>query len=332
MRVLVTGGAGFIGSNLVDELVKRNEVIVIDNLSTGHESAISQHYGKRNFKFIRADIRDYKKMEDACKGVEQIYHLAVQCLRVSLYDPDIVHEVNVTGTLNMCKAALKNRVKKFIYISSSEAYGSAQTVPMSELHPTEPTTIYGASKLAGEYYTKAFNRTYGLNTTIVRPFNTYGPREHFEGPYGEVIPKFSVRVLNNKPPLIFGDGNQTRDFTYVSDIVRGIILAANSEELNCDVINIAYGQEVSIKDIAKYVLSYLNSDLKPKYCDPRPGDVLRHYADISKAKNMLKFKPKINIKDGIEMYLDWLKSQNIDFSKETDFNWLNDEKGTNHRR
>ncbi|MCL5018366.1 MAG: GDP-mannose 4,6-dehydratase, partial [Candidatus Pacearchaeota archaeon] len=302
-NILVTGGAGFIGSNLVDELLKNpdNKITVVDDLSTGNEDTIRHNYSNPNFKFIKEDIRNYSQIKKICSDTDKIYHLAVQCIRMSIFDPDLVHDVNVTGTLNLLKASLENNVKKFIYISSSEVYGTAKTVPMSEEHPKEPTTIYGASKLAGENYTKAFTRTHGLNTVIIRPFNSYGPREHFEGAYGEVIPKFSVRVKNNKRPLIFGEGKQTRDFTYISDTVAGIILASDSEELNGDVVNIAYGHEVSVNEIAKYILENFDSKLQPKYCPPRPGEILRHYADVSKAKKILNFHSKVGIEEGIKL-------------------------------
>ncbi|MEK6760751.1 MAG: SDR family NAD(P)-dependent oxidoreductase [Nanoarchaeota archaeon] len=323
-NILVTGGAGFIGSNLVDELMKNpeNNVVVVDDLSTGTEETIMHHFSNPKFKFLNSDIRDYPRMEAACMGIDCIYHLAVQCVRMSIFNPDLVHEVNTKGTLNMLKATLKNNVKKFVYVSSSEVYGSAETIPMSEDHSTNPTTVYGASKLAGEHYTKAFTNTYGLKTVIVRPFNSYGPREHFEGPYGEVIPKFAIRINNNKPPLIFGDGNQTRDFTYVSDTVAGIILAGNSDELNGKEVNIARGEEVSINNIATYILEAMNGDISPEYHPSRPADVVRHYADISKAREVLDFHPRIDIKTGIKLYLEWLKKQSVDFSKETEFNWI----------
>lgn len=323
-NILVTGGAGFIGSNLVDELLKNpdNKITVVDDLSTGNEDTIRHNYSNPNFKFIKEDIRNYSQIKKICSDTDKIYHLAVQCIRMSIFDPDLVHDVNVTGTLNLLKASLENNVKKFIYISSSEVYGTAKTVPMSEEHPKEPTTIYGASKLAGENYTKAFTRTHGLNTVIIRPFNSYGPREHFEGAYGEVIPKFSVRVKNNKRPLIFGEGKQTRDFTYISDTVAGIILASDSEELNGDVVNIAYGHEVSVNEIAKYILENFDSKLQPKYCPPRPGEILRHYADVSKAKKILNFHSKVGIEEGIKLYLDWFNTQKIDPSQEKDFNWI----------
>ena len=326
MKVIVTGGAGFIGSHLVDELLKRgDEVIVVDDLSTGSKEKIKHNFLNHKFKFVQADIRDFDKMKEVCQGVDRIYHLAVQCVRMSLYDPDTVHDVNATGTLIMLKAARECNVDKFVYVSSSEVYGTATTVPMKEEHPLEPTTVYGASKLVGEYYTKAFTRTYGMKTVVIRPFNSYGPREHYQGAHGEVIPKFAIRIKHGKEPLIFGDGSQTRDFTYVIETAQGIIQAANCEELNGDVVNLAYGQEVSVTNIAKYLLEALNSDIQAKYCGDRPGDVLRHYADISKARRMFGFDPQVDIKTGLKLYLEWLDTQEIDLSKEVEFNWKKDD-------
>ncbi len=252
--------------------------------------------------------------------------MAVGCLRLSISDPELIHEVNATGTLNLCQSALENGVERFVYVSSSEAYGSAQKVPMSEDHPLEPTTPYGASKAAGELYAKSFYYTYNLPIIIVRPFNTYGPREHFEGPYGEVIPRFVIRAMNDLPPIIFGDGEQTRDFTYVSDTVNGIILASQQESLIGDCINIAYGQEIKIKRIAEIVLNLLGkAELRPEHTKRRPGDVLRHYADISKAKTLLGFEPKIGIEEGIKEYIEWIANRNIDpreyLKKHEIFNW-----------
>lgn len=325
-KTLVTGGAGFIGSHLVDELAKENDVLVMDNFSVGKKENLSQHRDNNRVKKVDADVRDKEKMRELLKGIDIVYHLATQCVRVSIHNPELVHEVNSKGTLNLCLASLENEVERFVYVSSSEAYGTAQTVPMTESHPCEPTTIYGASKLAGEYYAKAFFRTYDLPIIIVRPFNTYGPRAHFEGAYGEVIPKFALRVLNGVPPVIFGDGTQTRDFTYTSDTVRGIVLASTCDALVGDVVNIAYGKEVSIKELADIIIESIGrTDLKPIYGKSRPGDVKRHYADITKARQMLGFEPQVNIRDGILKYIEWFKTSHPDLEKcltqEEMYNW-----------
>ncbi|MBI5195847.1 MAG: GDP-mannose 4,6-dehydratase [Nitrospirae bacterium] len=325
-KVLVTGGAGFIGSNLVDKLAKNNQVVILDNFSSGKKENIIHHEGSANVEIIKGDIRNKDLLYNITKDTDIIYHLAVQCLRVSINDPEINHEVNAGGTFNLCMAALRNNVKRFVYVSSSEVYGTAVKVPMDEFHTCEPTTVYGASKLAGEKYTLAYYRTYNLPSMVVIPFNTYGPREHFESAYGEVIPKFVLRALNNVPPVIFGDGSQTRDFTYVDDTVRGIIMASECDDMIGQTVNIARGEEVSIKKLAEKIYTKLGKPaIKPVFEKDRPGDVKRHFADGKKAESLFKFKAAVGIDDGLDMFIKWFISQGYNMSellkKDIVFNW-----------
>lgn len=311
----MTGGAGFIGSNLVDALAERetDEIIVADDFSSGKRENVAQHASNPRVRVAELDIRNKDAVRAIMRGVDAVYHLAVQCVRVSIRDPYLVHDVNATGTLHLLTAALDENIKRFVYCSSSEVYGTATRVPMDEEHPPAPTTPYGASKLAGEVYARSFFLTYGLPVTVVRPFNTYGPREHFEGPYGEVIPKFVVRALNDAPLVIFGDGTQTRDFTEVSDTVRGLCMAGECDALVGDVVNIARGQEVSVRTLAQIVLDTLpESKSVIEHQAPRPGDVLRHYADITKARRALGFEPRIAIREGVKRYVDWLRRSEFD--------------------
>ena len=326
MKILVTGGAGFIGSNLVDELAKDNHIVILDNFSSGKKENVAHHAGKDNVEIIEGDIRDKNLLFSITKGIDVIYHLAVQCLRVSINDPEINHEVNATGTLNLCMAAVKNSVKRFVYVSSSEVYGTAVNVPMDEAHPCEPTTVYGASKLAGEKYTLAYHRTYGMQSMVVIPFNTYGPREHFEGAYGEVIPKFVLRALNDQPPVIFGDGLQTRDFTYVADTVKGIIAASESDGMIGQTVNIARGEEVSIKELAEKIYKKLGKPhIKPVFEKERPGDVKRHFAEVEKAEKLFGFRAEIGIDKGLDMFISWFTSQGYNMAnlmkEDIVFNW-----------
>jgi len=313
-RIIVTGGAGFIGSHVVDLLLSNdNEVVIIDDFSTGKSENIKDHLSKNLFAVERADVRDLDMMIDLTQGADLVFHLAVACLRKSLNDPFFVHEANTTATLNLCQASLLNNVERFIYVSSSEAYGSALYVPMDENHPLNPTTLYGASKAAGELYTLAYWRTHGLPTIVVRPFNTYGPREPSEGLRAEVIPKFVYRAMAGLQPVIFGTGNQTRDFTWVEDTARGILMAAECDEMVGEIVNISAGHEISIQRICQLVLENLAiQDIEPNYLEEgRPGDVKRHYADISKAKRLFNFIPTIGIEDGIDRYIKWLRTQDI---------------------
>jgi len=326
-RVVVTGGAGFIGSHLVDALMDRGDhVTVIDDLSVGSLENIARHEGRPNFRFVQADVLDKPAMHRLTAGANTIFHLATQCVRVSIFDPDLVHRVNTEGTLNLLHAAAAAGHCRFVYVSSSEAFGSAVRVPMAEDHPFDPTTIYGASKLAGELYTTAFHRTDRLSAVIVRPFNTYGPRAHFEGAYGEVIPKFVVRALNGRSPIVFGDGTQTRDFTDVEDTVHGIVLAAECDGLVGRSVNIARGREVSINDIASLVLQACGRPgLSAEHGPERPADVRRHCADISRARRMLEFEPRVDIDEGIRRYVEWFRHTFPDPSallpREQPYNW-----------
>jgi UDP-glucose 4-epimerase len=322
----VTGGAGFIGSHLVDALVARGDhVVVIDNLSVGCRENLVPHIATGRAELHVADVLDGDRLPRLFDGVDTIFHLATQCVRVSLFDPELVHKVNTEGTLRVLTAGVTARIRRFVYVSSSESFGSAKVVPMAEDHPRDPTTIYGASKLAGEHYTMAFHRTYGLDTIIARPFNTYGPRAHFEGAYGELIPKSVVRVLSGRAPIIFGDGEQTRDFTYVEDTVRGILLAGDSNLVGQS-INIARGEEVTVNRVVQLILEECGrADLRAEHGPDRPADVRRHYGDISRARRELGFAPLVEITEGIRRYVKWFRETYADIGavavQEQPINW-----------
>jgi UDP-glucose 4-epimerase len=267
----------------------------------------------------RVDIRDLGAVERLLEKDDTILHLAVQCLRVSLADPSLVHEVNATGTLNVLRAARTVGARRFTYCSSSEVYGSAvdEHEPMSEEHPLLPTTPYGASKAAGELYTDSFRRTYQLPTTVVRPFNSYGPRSHANGPYGEVIPRFVARVRAGESPVIFGDGLQTRDFTYVEDTAAGIIAAGTADATIGETVNIARGKEVTINDVAAAVAAACGRpDLVAIHETERPADVRRHMADTRKAVRLLDYRAAIELEEGVRRYLVWVKEQKVTVSAE----------------
>ncbi|MCX6844869.1 MAG: NAD-dependent epimerase/dehydratase family protein, partial [candidate division WOR-3 bacterium] len=228
-RCLVTGGAGFIGSELVRQAGSAGcDVTIVDNLVNGKRENVIEVLGDK-VRLEVADIRNASMMGRLLQKVDVVYHLACLGVRHSIHSPEENHEVNASATLALLIRAREAKVKRFVYVSSSEVYGTAQTVPMSEDYPPSPNTVYGSSKLAGDCYTRAFWRTHGFPTVVVRPFNCYGPRSHHEGDSGEVIPKFLLRTMAGKPMVIFGDGSQTRDFTYVEDTARGILLAGTMD-------------------------------------------------------------------------------------------------------
>jgi UDP-glucose 4-epimerase len=218
------------------------------------------------------------------------------------------HLTNDLGTLNLLLSAQEASIERFVHVSSSEAYGSAVRVPMDEDHPFNPTTPYGASKAAGEQYALSFYRTYGLPAMVVRPFNTYGPREHLDGPSGEVIPKFVARAMAGRPLLVFGDGQQTRDFTWVGDVARGIVLAGECDALVGSAVNIARGHEVSILKIANLVRELVGATVPIEHLPERPGDVRRHLASAARAKEFLGFAADVSIEDGLARYIEWVRT------------------------
>lgn len=308
IQILVTGGAGFIGSELVRQLCNSdNSVVVVDNLVNGKQENLAGLPAEQ-VKLIVEDVRNAQCMVSLLQGVDVVFHLACLGVRHSVHNPQENHAVNATATLELLALAKEAGVKRFVHVSSSEVYGTATMVPMQETHPTYPMTVYGAAKLAGECYTRAFYRTYGFPTVVVRPFNAYGPRSHHEGDSGEVIPKFMLRAMAGLPMMIFGDGTQTRDFTYVADTARGILLAGFSDAIVGETINIGYGAETSINDLAKTVAQVTGKpDASVMYDTPRPGDVLRLYADTTKARTLLGFAPQVSLPEGLQKLKDWYK-------------------------
>jgi len=306
LKILVTGAAGFIGSELVHQLIDGNaKVIAVDNLINGKKENLVD-IPEDKFDFIIDDIRNINLMKKLLKEVDIVFHLACLGVRHSIHSPFENHEVNATATLNLLLLSKELGVKKFVYVSSSEVYGTARYVPMTEEHPTYPMTVYGSSKLAGECYTRAFYETYKYPTLVIRPFNTYGPRCHHEGDSGEVIPKFLLRSLCNRPMIIFGDGTQTRDFTYVSDTARGIIMSGLSDKTTGQTINLGNGKEISINDLAEEVKKVTEkSDTEIIHDISRPGDVLRLYANMEKAKSLTGYEPEISLKEGLIKLKEW---------------------------
>ncbi|MHB8468985.1 MAG: NAD-dependent epimerase/dehydratase family protein [Gaiellaceae bacterium] len=307
--IVVTGGAGFIGSHVADRLVSIGaEVTVVDDLSVGRRDNLSD-FEARGGQFVRGDVRDEGSIAPVLQGATVVVHMACDNLRASLGRPVHTHHVNATGSLVTALAAVAAGVRRFVYVSSAEAYGSARTTPMSEDHPLEPTTVYGAAKAAGELYAQSVMRTYGIEATVIRPFNSYGPREHAGGTSAEVIPKFVARIKAGLPPVICGDGSQTRYFTWVEESAVGIVLAAAAAELAGGAVNIAHGKGVSISEIADRLLAILDTpELRPLRDEPRPGDVEYHYADTTKARELLGFEARTEIQAGLERYVAWLDS------------------------
>ncbi|MEY4761756.1 MAG: hypothetical protein RLZZ200_1612 [Pseudomonadota bacterium] len=308
--VLVTGGAGFIGSELCARLVRAGRrVVVLDNLVNGRRENLEGLSGDR-LRLVVADVRDATRVASLLPDVSVVFHLACLGVRHSLHAPRETHDVNAGATLALLEASQQAGVGRFVYVSSSEVYGSARTVPMGESHPTHPSTIYGASKLAGEAYVRAWYATYGLPTVVVRPFNSFGPRSHHEGDAGEVIPKFMLRALAGRPLVVFGDGAQTRDFMEVGDTARGILLAGTVENAVGRTLNLGTGREIAITELARLIARIVERPDAPIVYDAeRPADVRRLCADSTLARRLLGFEPMVTLEEGLTRLLGWYRRQ-----------------------
>jgi len=308
MKVVVTGGAGFIGSNLAEELSKKHDVIIIDNLSTGRMENLDEIIDKANF--IKGSITDQELLRKAFAGADSVFHqAAMPSVQRSIDDPIASNEANVDGTLNVLVAARDCGVGKVVYASSSSVYGDTPTLPKKEDMMPNPKSPYAVSKLAGEYYCRVFSEVYGLSTACLRYFNVYGPRQDPQSQYSAVIPIFVTKILAGEPPIILGDGTQTRDFTFVKDVVTANILAMESEAEG--VFNIACGHRVSLNELAANIMEIADTRLDSIYDKPRLGDIKDSLADISSARNEMGYEPSFDLNSGLEETIKWFRRNQI---------------------
>lgn len=312
-NVLVTGGAGFIGSHLVDELLDHHDpgrVLVLDNLATGRAENLERLGSDPRLTLEIGDLRDPQAVARVLDGTDVVLHLACLGVRHSLHDPVENHEVNAGATLRLLEAARRSRVQRLVHVSSSEVFGTAQYAPMDERHPTWPETVYGAGKLAGEAYARAAFRTHGFPVVVARPFNTFGPRSHFEGDSGEVLPRTIVRALCGLPPLVYGDGEQTRDFMHVTDTARGLAALAVCDEAVGQTVNLGSGREVTINRLVAAVAAGVGRpDLEAVHLEDRPGDVRRLLVDARHMRELTGFHPRVVFEDGVRDLVEWFASR-----------------------
>jgi len=309
---LITGGAGFIGSNIAEQLLRQGEKVrILDNFSTGKRENINQieftlkqeSITDIKLELVEGDVRSYHIVREAVESVEFVLHqAALPSVPRSVKDPITSNEVNVVGTLNILNAAKDAKVKRIVYASSSSVYGDLDVLPKTEDMLPRPLSPYAVTKLAGEKYCQVFTKLYGLDTVILRYFNVFGPRQDPNSQYAGVIPKFIKLVKDGKSPIIHGDGKQSRDFTYVSNVVDANLLACQQglEDLSGEVFNIAFGKRITIKDLVICINKLLNTNVQPQYADPRPGDVKHSLANIGKARQFLGYEPHVDFFSGLE--------------------------------
>jgi UDP-glucose 4-epimerase len=306
-NVAITGGAGFIGSNLAYELATNNTVIIVDNLSTGRVENIADLIDRENVTFIQASILNLHLLAEVFSGIDFVFHhAAIPSVSRSVENPLSTNEINVTGTLNVLMAARNNKVKKVIFASSSSVYGNTPSLPMIEDTTPAPLSPYAVTKLVGEYYCQIFQQIYHLPTISLRYFNIYGPRQNPNSEYAAVIPRFISRVSEDKPPIIYGDGNQRRDFTYIEDAIQANIMAATSN--TSGIFNVGTESNTTINGIAEAIIKIMDRDFQPIYQEPRVGDIRDSQASISKART-IGYEPQYSLEDGLRETIRRLMSE-----------------------
>ena len=310
MIVLVTGAAGFIGSNLVRSLVTSGaRTRVLDDLSTGSLANLEEM--EAEFEWIQGDVRDPDTVRRAIDGTEIVFHLAaLPSVARSMANPQATNSVNVNGTLNLLLTARQAGVRRFVYASSSSVYGDTPVLPKHEGMAPSPLSPYAASKLAGELYCRAFAHAYGLETVCLRFFNVFGPRQDPESEYAAVVPRFITRMLAGHRPIVFGDGDQSRDFTFVANAIDACLLASSAgQEAVGETMNIACGDRITLLDLIAELNALLGTGLAPEFVPPRPGDVRHSLADISKAERLLGYRPSVPVRKGLSDTVGWFASR-----------------------
>lgn len=311
---LITGGAGFIGSNIVEYLVNHGAgtIRILDNLSEGKSSNIEDFVKLENVEFIEGDISDEETCKRVCEGIDYVSHqAALGSVPRSIATPLVTNNANVTGFLNMINSAKDAGVKRFIYASSSSVYGDSPTLPKVEINIGEPLSPYAVSKYVNELYSSVFALNYGFETVGLRYFNVFGPRQKPDGPYAAVIPLFMDALLKGEPPKINGDGEQSRDFTFVVNAVEANIrgMFSNAADATGKVYNIAFGERRTVNQLFSVLKELAVSDIEPEFREPRPGDVRHSLADISEARQYLGYQPQYDIQQGLEITFEWFKKE-----------------------
>ena len=312
-KFLITGGAGFIGSSIAEHLIQKGHFVrVLDNFYSGKEEnlAFTKGLKKTKFELIKGDICDKNACDQACRGMDHVLHqAALRSVPKSMNDPESYNQVNINGILFMLQAASKNKIKRFVFASSSSIYGDTSVFPQREDHLPLLISPYALSKLTGEYYCRIFSEFFDVETVCLRYFNVFGPKQALDDEYAVVIPKFIHCSLNDQPPPIFGTGKQSRDFTFIENVISANVLAATTPGIKHEVFNVANGRDNTVLELVAAINKILGKNIKPTLLPVRAGDVFRTNADISKIEKMLHYKPLVSFEEGLKKTVEWFRKR-----------------------